>query len=505
MNSFWLTHKAIAVYAVSLLALAEIVDLTIVSVAIPQIMGSLGTDLNSIAMVTTSYVVAAAVFIPLSGLVTRKYGMKKVILFSALLFTVASILCGIATSLTEMILFRILQGIGGAFLPSLAQSYINKNFDGLEQQKMMTLFGLIVVMGPVIGPVLGGALTENLSWRWVFYVNLPICIPGFLLIWLYMENDTREPVKIDYLSFAFMALGVGCLEYFIDEGNINSWFSSIHMVTIFLISLVSLLFFVWRWYLGSSVVNLDLFKNLNFTLSCTIMFIFTAAVTGALAYFPTMLQQVYHYPVDLAGYITAPRGIAAVIVSPLIPKISNKIGARLTMVLGILGFAYSCYMLTGYAAIVSKNYIIWTMIVQGVSMMAFFLPIVRICFIGFLDSESTEVSGVFNFFRNFSCSVGTSVAATIVSRQLQVNYQNMGQFISPYANGFGWWTANLSNLPEQLQVAVAQLKILVQRLLISYLDSFYFFGVLLLLVFWTPFMLKQPDDKSNPAAVNNPH
>ena len=500
MANFWFTPKAIVVYAVSLLALAEIVDLTIVSVAIPQIMGSLGTDLNSVAIVTTSYVVAAAIFIPLSGIVTRKYGMKRVILLSALLFTISSILCGIATSLTEMVIFRTMQGIGGAFLPSLAQSYIAKSFSGREAQKMMTLFGLIVVMGPVLGPVLGGALTENLSWRWVFYVNIPICVPGFLLILFFMENELKEDIEIDHISFIFMALGIGCLEYFIDEGKINHWFESIKMLIILAMSIISLSFFVWRWYLGKSVANLNLFKNLNFTLSCFAMLIFMAAVTGALAYFPTMLQQVYFYPVDTAGYITVPRGLAAVLASPFIPLLANKIGTKLTMFLGILGFSISCFMLASYAPKVSQSYIIITMLVQGVSMMAFFLPIVQICFIGFTEKESSDVSGVFNFFRNFGCSIGTSIAATVVSHQIQVNYHDMGSHISPYSNGFAWWSQHLFNVPEQLQVAIAQAQMLLQGLIISYLDSFYFFGIVLVFMLWIPFTLKQPDNASSQVA-----
>ena len=358
MSNFWFDSKAIVVYAVGLLALAEIVDLTIVGVAIPQIMGSLGTDLNTVAMVTTSYVVAAAIFIPLSGLVTRKYGMKRVVLVSAALFTISSVLCGIATSLPEMVFFRLMQGMGGAFLPSIAQAYIARSYSGKDAQKMMTLYGLIVVMGPVLGPVLGGALTENLSWRWVFYVNVPIAVPGFLLILFFMEKEITEYVKIDYTSLLFMALGIGCLEYFIDEGNHNNWFDSIEMIIILSISLVSLTFFIWRGLLGKCVTNLHLFKNLNFVLSCFAMFMFMVIVTGALAYFPTMLQQVYLYPVDLAGYITAPRGIAAVIAAPLIPRLANKIGTTFTMFFGALVFSISCFMLAGYGIKISQSYII---------------------------------------------------------------------------------------------------------------------------------------------------
>ncbi len=492
IKNIWFSSQAIVVYAVSLLALAEIVDLTIVGVAIPQIMGALGADLDSIALVTTSYIVAATGFIPLSGIVIRKYGIRRVALISAFIFTLASILCGMATSLIEMIIFRILQGMGGAFLPSVAQSYIAQTYTGEARQKMMSLFGLIVVMGPVLGPLLGGALCENMSWRWIFYVNVPICTAGFLLAFFYMEKDKTEHIKIDHVSFVLMMLGLGCLEYFIDQGNRHNWLESIQMMVVLCVALLSLAFFIWRGLLGKSVANLSLFRNRNFVISCGLMFLFMMLVTGSLAYFPTMLQQVYHYPVDTAGYITAPRGIAAIIATPLIPRISKRIGMKITMVFGIFMFAMSCFVLTSFGPEVSQHYILFTMLLQGFSMMGFFVPIMQICFVGFSETQSADVSGLFNFFRNFACSVGNSICATLVSHQLQVTYHGMGAHISPYAIGFSWWRQNLANVSEQVQVAIAQGQMMAQGLLLSYLDSYYLFGVLLLLIIWIPLLLKQP-------------
>lgn len=493
MSNFWLSREVIVVYAVSLLALAEIVDLTIVAVAIPQIMGALGADLGNIAMVTTSYIVAAAIFIPLSGLVIRKYSLKRVALASTFVFMLSSICCGLATSLSQMIIFRIFQGLGGAFLPSIAQSYIAKTFSGSQLQRMMTLFGLIVVMGPVLGPVLGGALSQNLSWRWVFYVNVPICALGFALLFFFMKTEKTEDIKIDYSSFVLMMLGIGALEYFIDEGNRNAWFNSIEMLSIFVLSLLSLSFFVWRGQLGKSVIDFSLFKNTNFILSCLGIFLFMMLVTGALAYFPTMLQQIYGYPVDTAGYITAPRGIAALCAAPLISILSNRIGMKLTMFSGTLIFALSCFLLADFGPAVNPGKIIYIMILQGFGMMAFFIPIMQICFVGFKEDQASDVSGVFNFFRNFACSVGNSICATIVSHQTQVNYHDLGQQVSVFNTGYVWWQEQLQSIPETIQVALAEASVRAQALLISYLDSYYFFALLLILMLWLPFTLKEPD------------
>ncbi|RTK96902.1 MAG: MFS transporter, partial [Neisseriaceae bacterium] len=250
MNKFWFEPRTIVAYAVSLLALAEIVDLTIVGVAVPHIMGSLSANLTEVSTTITSYIVAAAVCIPLTGLFVRKFGMKNVVLVSTLLFGISSVLCGIATSVTEMIIFRIIQGIGGAFLPSIAQSYISQNFTQEEQPKIMTVYSLCVVMGPIIGPIFGGVLAEQLTWRWCFYVNVPLCAAGFALVYFFMPKQKTDNVKIDVTSFLFMALGIGFLEYFIDEGNTNNWFDSFSMIVIFLIAIILIGFFIWRSILG---------------------------------------------------------------------------------------------------------------------------------------------------------------------------------------------------------------------------------------------------------------
>lgn len=491
-GNFWLERRTIIAYAVSLLALAEIIDLTIVAVAVPHIMGSLSANLTEVSATITSYIVAAAVCIPLTGLVIRKFGMKKVVLFSAVIFGISSVLCGMATSVTEMILFRVMQGIGGAFLPSIAQSYIAKNFTQEEQPKIMTVYSLCVVMGPIIGPIFGGVLAEQMSWRWCFYVNVPLCILGFGLVYFFMDNEKTENVKIDYLSFAFMALGIGFLEYFIDEGNTNNWFDSFPMIIAFATAIILLVFFIWRSILGKSVIQIQIFKNLNFSLCCFSMFIFMALIVISLAYFPTLLQQVYGYPADLAGYITAPRGIVAFVAAPIIAKLMAKIDARKILCFGLLVFAFSSHLLSSYAPSTSEEFILISAMIQGIGMMAFFIPLMQIVFIGIPPELHSDASGVFNFFRNFASSVGTSISATIVSHQQQVSYNDLGSHVSPFSKGYQVWVQNLNGVPEALQTQIAHTMVLQQSAVISYLDSFYVIVIFMLLLCWIPFTLTRP-------------
>jgi DHA2 family multidrug resistance protein len=322
--NIWTERRTIIAYALSIIALAEIIDLTIVSVAIPDLMGALGANINEVSLTMTSYIVAAAVCIPLTGLVTRKYGIKTVALASTLIFGLASVLCGTATSLEQMITYRIIQGVGGAFLPALAQMYVVDNFSKSEQPKIITIVTLCIVLGPIIGPVMGGTIIEHASWRWIFYVNVPVCLVGFILIAWLMENTENNKIKIDYISFLFMAFGVGLLEYFIDEGNIHSWFQSITMISIFASAIILIGFFIWRGILGSSVIKFEIFNNINFVLSCFILFLFFSALSGCLSFFPAMLQNAYGMPPDTAAYIQAPRGIAAIIGAPIYVILSKK-------------------------------------------------------------------------------------------------------------------------------------------------------------------------------------
>jgi DHA2 family multidrug resistance protein len=492
-NSFWFEKRTIVALSLSMLALAEIVDLTIVSVALPHLMGALEANINQISLTLTSYIVASAIFIPLTGFATKKYGFKKVALISAVIFGISSVLCGMSTSLVEMVVFRILQGVGGAFLPALAQGYIVENFDTQEQPKVMLVFSLCVVMGPIIGPLFGGYIVEHLTWRWIFYVNVPICLIGIVLITLLMKESKLENIKTDYISFSFMAIGIGCLEYFLDEGNQNSWLQSKEMVIILVTGIIATGFFIWRGLIGKSVVNFKIFKSMTFNLSCFLVFAFMVMAVLSLAYFPTLLQQGYGYPVDLAGYITSPRGIFALIAAPIFINLAKKKDPRKILFLGLLIYTLSCVTMIWYGASASTPLILLTLSLQGIGLTATFVILIQLAFIELPNQLSNDAAGIFNFFRNIGNSVGTSIAATIISRQQQISWHDMGSKITQYNhNVYNFVTAlngNTLNIKAQLIASEIQL----QAFLIANLDTFYVSLIGMLCILWVPFFLKKPD------------
>lgn len=502
-KGFWFEPRTIVAYAVCMLALAEIVDLTIVSVAIPHIMGALGCNIQEVSLVTTSYIVAAAVFIMTTGFVSARLGNRRTILLSAIVFGVASILCGTATSLNEMILFRLIQGIGGAFLPSMAQGYIVSNFTQEEQPKMMSLMTLTVVLGPIIGPLVGGYLVNEYSWRCIFYVNVPICAAAFAIVYFWMKETATSKVSFDSISFAFMAIGFGSLEYFIDEGNNLNWFNSHRIVICLLVGLVFITLFIWRGLEGKSVVSFALFKNSNFVVSCIIVFMFMMSVTVGMAFFSTFLQQGYNFPVDAAGYITAPRGVFAVIGGVIGTVLCSKFDKRGVLVFGLLLFAFGCWLQSKlFGASWSLSTQLLTAAIIGAAMSITFTPLMQVAFTGINEALSNDAGGVYNFFRNIGNSVGTSMASTLISRNEQTSWNDMAGHLTPFKPQVQQVLHGaLESMPIYQQVTILSQSVQRQSFLISNLNLFYLSCLIALGLCVLPFFLAKPE-KDAPTNVH---
>lgn len=493
-KGFWSEPRSIVAIAVCFLALAEIIDLTIVAVAIPHLMGALGCNIQEVSLVTTSYIVSAAVFIMLTGYVSSRFGSKKVILISSIIFGVSSILCGLATNLSSMVFFRLLQGMGGAFLPAMAQGYIGGNFNEKERPAMMSILTLTMVMGPIIGPIIGGYLVETYNWRWIFFVNVPICLIAFLVILFKMKESKTAEVHFEGISFIFMTVGFGCLEYFIDEGNNNDWFNSHKLIIILLVGLTSILFFIWRGLLGKSVVSFKVFTNLNFILCCFYTFVFKGLISVSLAFYPTLMQDGYGFPVDLAGFITAPRGIFAILGALIATRLCKKYDKRLVLYIGIVLFSGATCLESNFGT----NWNLWSQLASsaliGFAMSTTFVVILQVVFIGINQSLSNDAAGVFNFFRNIGSSVGTSLASTIISQQQQVSWNDMISHLNPFNPVLQQVQNSIpNNLPLNGQIQILSEMVQTQAFLLANIDVFHFVSVAVLILAIIPPFLTKPE------------
>jgi DHA2 family multidrug resistance protein len=392
-----------------------------------------------------------------------------------------------------MILFRLIQGVGGAFLPSMAQGYIVGNFNEEEQPKMMSIMTLTVVLGPIIGPLAGGYLVNAYSWRCIFFVNVPICLVAFLIVFFWMKETVTTKVSFDSISFAFMAIGFGSLEYFIDEGNNLNWFNSHLMVICLAIGLVFITFFIWRGKLGYSVVNFLLFKNSNFVVSCAIVFLFMVAITTGMAFYATFLQQGYNFPVDIAGYITAPRGVFAVLGGILGSMLCSKFDKRIIIICGLLLFSGGCWLETRFGSNWSISSQLLTCAIIGLSMSMTFTPLLQVAFTGVTEALSNDASGVFNFFRNIGNSVGTSIASTVLSRNEQTSWNDLSAHLKPFSSAVQQLQNGvLQSMPIQTQVTILAQEVQAQAFLIANINLFYLGCVIGLALCLLPMFLAKP-------------
>jgi MFS transporter, DHA2 family, multidrug resistance protein len=307
MENFWSEKRTFIALVLSVLTLTTVIDITIVSVALSHIMGSIGANTDQASWILSGYVIAATICMPLSGIIAKLIGRKKAILICCFIFAVTSSLCGMSTSLSEIVLFRILQGIGGAFIPTLTMGYIIESFNDKERPKVISVYTLMLIAGPITGPILGGFITQHLDWRWIFYINLPICIFCFFILVKYMKESKIEAIKIDYMSFFFLCIGIGFIEFFLNDGNISGWFSSETVTLSLIIGLVFMGFFIWRATLGKSVIDFRIFKYRNYTVACILFMLYMCLIYGVLCYFPLFLENSFKLPVETTGLMVAPR------------------------------------------------------------------------------------------------------------------------------------------------------------------------------------------------------
>lgn len=485
----------VIVFAVVLSAILEVLDSTIVNVALPHIQAAFGATTDQATWILTSYIVSAVVVMPLTGFVARRVGRRRLILTAITGFTTMSIMCGLSWSLETIVFFRLAQGMFGAFLIPLSQSILFDAFSREKRGQAMAVFGLGVVVAPVLGPTVGALLTEYFSWRMVFFVNLPVAAMALLLLAGELPEDKTEEVRIDWAGLALLAIGIGCLQFILDQGETKDWMSS-RVIQVALIASVlgALGFIVHALTAKRPVVDLRFFSDRNFALCNLVIAGFAISLFGGIAILPTFVQNLLDYPVIASGHLFIPRGITAglsMVVTGAV--LVSRFDPRLLAGLGMLLTAVSNFMMGALNMNAGFWELAWPGAVSGLGMGLVFVPMSILAFESISKSRQDEASGLFNVTRQLGSSVGISLVGTWVVRGLQTNTAVLSQNVTPYNPAAQAYLQPLGLTPESAEGAPILGRVVSQQAeLISYLTVFNNLGLLALATIPLLFFCKAP-------------
>ena len=416
--------------SVMLATFMEVLDTSIASVALPHIAGSLSATNDEATWVLTSYLVANAVVLPASPWFSRKFGRKRFLIACIIIFTASSFACGAATSLGMILLARAIQGAGGGALQPLSQAILLESFPPDKRGLAFAVFALGVVVAPVLGPTLGGYLTDTYSWRWAFYINIPIGMFAVFMIMRYIEDPeyirNAKPGKIDAIGLGLLAVWLGCLQIVLDKGQEDDWFGANWIRWAVGILVVSFLLFLVREVKHENpLVDLRVFRHRNFWLGSVLIGLFGAAIYGLVTLLPLFYQELLGYTASAAGWAVSPRGIGAIIAMPIIGILTSKLDNRWLIASGFLMFGISSLRFGQADLQISQWSFLWAIILSGFGTGFVFVPLSTTAFVGLANEEVGNASGLYNLFRNVGGSVGIAIVNTIIARHAQLHQNEL--------------------------------------------------------------------------------
>ena len=443
---------------VALAAFMEVLDTSIANVALPYMAGSLGASNDQSTWVLTSYLVSNAIVLPISGWFSSVLGRKRFFMICLTIFTLSSLLCGIAPSLAAIIFFRVLQGAGGGGLQPLAQAILADTFPPEKRGVAFALYGVTTVVAPTIGPTLGGWITDNYTWRWIFFINLPVGILTLFLVYRLIEDPPwvkrakGAGIKFDYIGVSLLTLGVGALQILLDKGQEDDWFGSRFILTLAIVAGVSLVSLVmWEWFQQHPIIEVQLFRNLNFLGANAMMFILGIMLFSSLVMMPLFLQTLLGYTSESAGLVLSGGGVLLLFLMPVVGTLASKIQARYLIAFGWL--ALSVAMLYSSRRLdlqISFGFASFLRVIQVVGLGFLFVPINLASYVGMPLEKSNSVAGLVNFMRNMGSSVGTSMVTTLIARRSQVHQMYLVAHAGP---GQPVFTQAVAALTSRLFVA----------------------------------------------------
>src|ERR1700760_2348513 len=423
---------------VILATLMQALDTTIANVALPYMQGSVSASQDQIDWVLTSYIVAAAIMTPPTGFLAGRFGIKRLFLVSVAGFTIASMLCGMAQSLMQIVLFRVMQGLLGAALVPLSQTVLLHINPKERQGSAMALWGVAVMAGPVLGPVLGGWLTQAFSWRYVFYINVPVGILAFLGMMTFLSDTERNAsAKLDWFGFGTLSVAIAAMQVLLDRGEELDWFGSGEIVAEAIIAVSAFyLFLVHTFTAREPFVRLSLFRDPNFTAGVLFIAIVGLTYYASLALQPPYLQNLMNYPIISAGLVLGPRGIGTMGSMLIVGRLIGRVDTRLLLALGLGLTAWSFYVMTGWTPDVSQRTIVVVGIIQGVGLGFIFVPLSVVTLSTLAPERRAEGAGLYSLSRNIGSSIGISVVNSLLTRNTQVNHADIARSVTSVNRAF---------------------------------------------------------------------
>lgn len=420
--------------AVAFSTFMEVLDMTIVNVSVPHIAGSLGVSPNEGTWTISSYALASAIMQPLTGWLSRRFGEVRTFIASVLLFVVFSMLCGMATSMPMLVICRLLQGAGSGPMVALSLALLLSNYPKSKQGMALALWAMTVVVAPIFGPILGGWLTDNLSWPWIFYINVPVGALAAVITWaLLRKRETKTfRMPIDVIGLTLLVVGVGCLQFMLDNGNDNDWFASPMILALGLIALVCLTFLiVWELHAKHPVVDLSLFKRRNFTVAVVALSLGMMAFFGINVVFPLWLQTTLNYTATWAGLASAPVGVLAFLMAPVIGANIQRLELRAVVTFAFIVFAVTSFWFASFDSSASFGTLVLPRFVMGIGIACFFIPLNQMYLSGLQPDQVASASGLANFCRTLASSISTAATVTLWQHRSEYHHASLTEHVTP--------------------------------------------------------------------------
>jgi len=505
-------NRWIVAITVMLPTIIVIVDTAVVNVSLDHIRGSLSAGIDESTWAITSYLASNAIIIPMTGWLSRLFGRKRYLIFSILLFTFSSLMCGSSWNIQSLVFFRILQGLGGGALQPISQAILLETFPPHQHGMAMAIFGIGTMFGPVIGPLLGGWITDNWSWHWIFYINVPIGIVSILMALFFIVDPPymeRTKMKIDYWGLLFLVIGFGCLQIVLDKGQREDWFSSSFITWLSYISISSLILFITvEFFTENPIVNLRTFKNRSFSSGNMIMFFTFFSLFGSIVLLPIYLQTLMGYTSFLAGLVLGPGGIATMIAMAIAGKLITKINPKAILAFGIAVAAYAVHLMAQFNLLADFNTIIWPRIVMGVGMGFLFIPLTTLTLSGIRKEEMGNATAIFNLLRNLGGSFGVAIVTTMLARRAQFHQVHLVEHLTPFDRNFQLAVPQISQVlrdrgfisspPDQGSLGFIYGELIKQASMLSFNDVFHLLSVMMMLILPLVLLMKKGKEGISP-------